>query len=160
MTEPIVDLARNDADVWTPGPKRPRKINPAESSGAQRPCRTRGSADVGDPAAQELGDRRLGHAEGATEPDGGELPGVDHAVDGHLRHAHHRRHLGDGEETHVVETAGHDPPSGGRARARACPLQFFSSNQSRHMTVPKDSRTTPSSTFHHSMQPTEADRSS
>ena len=40
----------------------------------------------------------------SADPDCGQLASVHHAVHGHLRDPHHARHLGDGQETDLVQS--------------------------------------------------------
>ncbi|VXB14943.1 hypothetical protein FRIGORI9N_240031 [Frigoribacterium sp. 9N] len=94
-----------------PGPKQNRGKMPRVSL-LGRPEKVEvGLPDVGDADSQHGRDGRFRHAEGPPEADRRQLARVDHAVDRHLRHAHHVGHLGDREEPHIRQILRHDPAS-------------------------------------------------
>ena len=91
-------------------PRRPRKEAAARASAG---------TDEGIP---EVGvDCRLRDPEGAADPDGLQLAGVDETIHGHLRHAHNRSHFRDGKKSDVAKGScirSHPCPTSARSRAR------------------------------------------
>ena len=64
------------------------------------------SAGVEEARPEVLVDVFLADAERAPDAYGGQFPVVDQSVDGHLGDAHHRSHLGDGQELHLGDVVG------------------------------------------------------
>src|SRR5829696_8486869 len=108
MTEPMNCPRRWCVRCGCP-PYRPRSTHPNAKGGPR--CGppfgvvARRSGGVDERAAQVGVHLVLRHAEGPADADGRELPGMDHAVDGHLRDSHDRGDLRDGEEPHLRELA-------------------------------------------------------
>src|SRR3712207_4047833 len=92
---PAATLPRAGPEVtcWS-GPPAGARRERASGGGQEGPF----SGDVGVGVAEVVLDGALRDAERAAHADGGELAGVHEAVHGHLRDAHHRGDLGDGQE--------------------------------------------------------------
>ena len=82
------------------------------------------SSGVEETAPEVLVHVFLADPEGAADAYGGELSVVDQSIDGHLGDAHHRGHLGHGQELHLGDVVrGHSAPLFLLAGSTASPPQ-------------------------------------